>query len=216
MADEQGREIVDLRNERGEATQYETVASRLYRFREVAKYRDDFALLSEIIKDDGDSIVIKATIGFYSPTGTLIPVATGHSETFRDDQSEINRTATMEVTETSAWGRALAAFGFGSPLGLATQDEVNKAKDRAKELKQLDGRANGHLVELQNAAKKGMKELGLIWNGMSKADRKPVSKYMAKLRIQAAEVDDGKATTEAGRDDTKGVRGNASERGDVD
>ena len=207
MADEQGREIVDLRNERGEARQYETVASRLARFR--AAY-PDHALLSTVFKDDGDSIAVKAQVGFYLPTGQLVILAEGHAQEFHDS-STINRTACMENAETSAWGRALAAFGFASPVSVASADEIEKAQRRERELKQLDGRANGHLVMLQNAAKQGMKALGEVWNGLSKADRKPVSKYMAKLRIQAEAVD-GKAETEEGRTDETRVHRNAPER----
>ena len=212
MAEEQ-REVVDLRNERGESRQYETVASRLARFRSMERYHD-FALMTEIIKDDGDSIAVKATIGFYLPSGNFCTLATGHAQEWHDS-SEINRTACMENAETSAWGRALAAFGFASPLGIASDDEVKKAQRREKDLKELDGRANGHLVMLQNAAKQGMKALGEVWNGLSKADRKPVSKYMAKLRIQAEAVD-GKAETGEGRTDETRVHRNAPERDSVD
>lgn len=207
------REVVELRNEHGEVLEYETVASRMARFR---RQYPDHALLSEVIKDDGDSIAFKAKIGFYLPTGAFVLLAEGHSETFRNDRSVINRTATMEVTETSAWGRALAAFGFASANSLATADEIAKAKDREADLKEQDKREPGMLVVLQNAAKQGTKELKRVWEQeLTNPDRKACGKYMAKLKA-TAEKSDGKAETEAGRANASGVHRNAPERGELD
>lgn len=184
MSEEQQREVVDLKNERGEIRQYETVASRLARFRE--KF-PNYTLRTEVFKDDGDSVAIKATIGFYATDGAFCVLAEGHSEEFRGSSS-INSTACMENAETSAWGRALAAFGFGSPTGIASAEEVDKAKRREKELSDV---APGVLVLLQNAAKQGVKALVKEWEGLKRIDRDACAPYMAKLKREAQQVDRG-------------------------
>ena len=180
------REVVELHNERGEARQYETVASRLARFR--AAY-PDHALLSTVFKDDGDSIAVKAQIGWYIPSGQLLILAEGHAQEFHDS-STINRTACMENAETSAWGRALAAFGFASPISIASADEVEKAQRRQRD---LDERAPGVLVILQNAAKQGIKALVAAWEELKESDRAACSNYMPKLKAEAKKVDREKA-----------------------
>lgn len=183
MSEEQKdeREIVGLKNERGEVRQYETVASRLARFR--AQY-PDHALLSQVIKDDGNSIAFKAQIGFYLPTGAFVLLAEGHAQEFHDS-STINRTACMENAETSAWGRALAALGFASPTSVASADEVEKAQRRERDLSE---REPGVLVILQNAAKQGTKALVDAWGELSEADRTSCINYMPKLKAQAKKV----------------------------
>lgn len=183
MSEEQKleREVVGLTNERGEVRQYETVASRLARFR--AQY-PGYTLRAEIIKDDGDSIQVKATIGFYTERDFFVVLAEGHSQEFWSS-SAINRTSCVEVAETSAWGRALAAFGFGSPTGVASADEVEKAQRRERDLSE---REPGVLVILQNAAKQGTKALVDAWGELSEADRTSCINYMPKLKAQAKKV----------------------------
>lgn len=185
MTEEQ-REVVGLTNERGETRQYETVASRLARFRAA---HPAHALRSEVLRDDGDSFVVKAQIGFYTESDFFCVLAEGHSEEFRS-ASTINRTSALEVAETSAWGRALAAFGFGSPVSIASADEVEKAQRRERELKDQDAKEPGTLILLQNAALGGTVALQEAWmNELTKRDRHDCSKYMNNLKKQAAKVD---------------------------
>ena len=185
MTEEQ-REVIGLQNERGETRQYETVASRLARFR---ASNPAHALRSEILRDDGDSFVVKAQIGFYTESDFFCVLAEGHSEEFRS-ASTINRTSALEVAETSAWGRALAAFGFASPVSIASADEVEKAQRRERELKDQDEKEPGTLILLQNAAKNGTDALQEVWlNELTKRDRHACSKYMNTLKRQAAKAD---------------------------
>lgn len=99
--------------------EYETVASRVSRFRE--EYKFDYSIETEIVSIDDIQVVIKATIK--DKDGRV--VATGHAEEKRN-ASTINRTSALENCETSAIGRCLASFGF---LGteFATADEVAQA-----------------------------------------------------------------------------------------
>lgn len=98
--------------------EYETVASRVQRFRET--YKQDYGIITEIVSVDDERVVMKASIGI----GTDV-IATGYAEE-RRDASSINKTSALENCETSAIGRALAAFGMAG-TEYATADEVAQA-----------------------------------------------------------------------------------------
>ena len=98
--------------------EYQTVALR------VQMFRDSFpghTLESEVVHRDSDCVVMKARIA--DETGRTL--ATGHAEEDRKS-SQINKTSALENAETSAIGRALAAFGFGG-TEFATANEVENA-----------------------------------------------------------------------------------------
>lgn len=105
--------IVNIRGK-----QYETVALRVHKFREA---KPTLSLVTEVLHRDVDCVVMKATI--VDEQGRVL--ATGHAEEFRK-ASEINRTSALENCETSAIGRALAAYGFGG-TEFASADEVARA-----------------------------------------------------------------------------------------
>lgn len=110
--------------------QYQTVALRVSTFREK---HPDFTLQTEIVTRDADCVVMKATI--VNESGRVI--ATGHSEEYRQ-ASTINKTSALENAETSAIGRALAAFGLGG-TEFATADEVANAIQQQGSIKPTDG-----------------------------------------------------------------------------
>lgn len=97
--------------------EYETVASRVKRFRDECK---GLSIETELIFHDTDKVIIKATI-----KDGLQVRASGHAEEVRK-ASKINQTSAIENCETSAIGRALACFGY---LGteFASADEVVNA-----------------------------------------------------------------------------------------
>lgn len=97
---------------------YETVALRVKKFREA---NPKFTLSTEVLHRDAEIVVMKASI--LDEAGRLI--STGHSEEKRS-ASTINKTSALENAETSAIGRALAAFGLGG-TEFATADEVANA-----------------------------------------------------------------------------------------
>jgi hypothetical protein len=103
---------------------YETVASRVVRFREET---DPFwCIATEIVHRDEEVVVMKASI--YDGAGVL--KATGHSEEKRAS-SQINKTSALENAETSAIGRALAALGYVG-TEFASADEVANAIGQQK------------------------------------------------------------------------------------
>jgi len=105
--------IVDIRGK-----QYETVALRVQKFRAA---HPDKSLTTEMIVRDDECVVMRAVIS--AEDGRVL--ATGHSEEYRK-ASQINRTSALENAETSAIGRALAAYGFGG-TEFATANEVANA-----------------------------------------------------------------------------------------
>jgi hypothetical protein len=109
---------------------YETVASRVGRFREA---HPDWTLETEIVTRDPEVVVMKAYIR--DDKGRLI--STGHAEEVRES-STINKTSALENAETSAIGRALAALGMGG-TEFASADEVANAIRKQGVHKPSDG-----------------------------------------------------------------------------
>lgn len=111
--------IVNIRGK-----EYQTVALRVQLFRD--KHPEHGLNTSVVVRDD-DCVVVRAEI--LDPAGRCI--ATGHAEEYRKT-SQINRTSALENAETSAIGRALAAFGMGG-TEFASANEVQNAIHQQRE-----------------------------------------------------------------------------------
>lgn len=98
--------------------EYETVASRVNRFRET--YGVDMTIMTRIVKIDADECIVEASI--LNEQSRII--ANGHAQEFRI-ASQINKTSYVENCETSAIGRALAAFGIGGTEFASANEVVN-------------------------------------------------------------------------------------------
>ena len=105
--------------------EYKTVAERVAAFREVSA---DLTIETEIVLWEGDDVIVRASI---SDNGKLI--ATGLAHEVRGS-TNINKTSHVENCETSAIGRALAAFGLGG-TEYASADEVANAIAQQNEAK---------------------------------------------------------------------------------
>jgi hypothetical protein len=103
--------------------EYQTVALRVKNFREK---HSAYSLTTEIVSRDAECVVMRAVIS--DDQGRVI--STGHSEE-RRGSTQINKTSALENAETSAIGRALAAFGLGG-TEFATADEVANAIGQQK------------------------------------------------------------------------------------
>src|ERR1700676_4993911 len=122
-------ETVAIQNERGETRQYETVASRLMRFREKYPTAD---IMTSIIELNDEKVIMRCEISMSfesNPGFEWHTVSRGHAEEYRCD-GEINQTSALENCETSALGRALAFLGFGSANSIASAEEVIGAKKK--------------------------------------------------------------------------------------
>ena len=102
--------------------QYETVAHRVWRFRqEHSKY----GVETELLTDPGAANIVVMRAVITDDNGRIL--ATGHAEEVYGS-TNINKTSALENCETSAIGRALAALGFISESdSFASADEVQNA-----------------------------------------------------------------------------------------
>ena len=95
---------------------YVTVAERLRDFR---NDYPNYSLISDLIEFDANYCVVKATI--MNEEGRVI--ATGLD--FEDRaNSNINKVSFVQNAETSAWGRALANFGYGTEEAVTSAEEL--------------------------------------------------------------------------------------------
>jgi hypothetical protein len=101
--------------------EYETVASRVQKFRTDKEIGRDYSIATEIVTANEKLVIMKATIK--NKEDRII--ATGYAEENRDS-SVINKTSALENCETSAIGRALANFGMAG-TEYASADEVANA-----------------------------------------------------------------------------------------
>ena len=114
--------------------QYATVDARVAAFWELYPQG---SITTELLEDDGDRCVFKAT----AYDGDRCSLATGHAFEVRG-ASNINKTSYIENCETSAVGRALGFLGIGSNGSIASADEVKNAieqqvKSPAEELAEM-------------------------------------------------------------------------------
>ncbi len=98
---------------------YSQVSTRISVFR---KYYPDASIVTKILHDDEQKVVVQATI---SIGGNIL--STGLSEEFRND-GFINSTSALENSETSAIGRALAGLSLFAENGeYSSSNEVVNA-----------------------------------------------------------------------------------------
>jgi len=102
---------------------YITVADRIVAFK--TKYPEG-TLQSVLLHHDNERVVMKG-LAFRTPDDPCPGV--GHAEEVRA-ASHVNKSSAMENAETSAWGRALAALGFGVRKNgaIASREEVDKVE----------------------------------------------------------------------------------------
>lgn len=114
--------------------QYRTVAERINLFYErFGKMHTQ--IITEIVKDDGNIIQVKATINVdrRDKDDSVSLLGTGYAE---EDRSKgmINSTSALENCETSAIGRALASIGLGGEE-YASANEVENARHQQEQKK---------------------------------------------------------------------------------
>ena len=115
--------------------QYRTVAERINLFYE--RYgKMHTQIITEIVKDDGNIIQVKATINVddrRDSNNAISLLGTGYAEEDRS-KGRINSTSALENCETSAIGRALASIGLGGEE-YASANEVENAIHQQKQKK---------------------------------------------------------------------------------
>jgi len=115
--------------------QYRTVAERINLFYErFGKMHTQ--IITEIVKDDGNIIQVKATINVddrRDRNNAISLLGTGYAEEDRS-KGRINSTSALENCETSAIGRALASIGLGGEE-YASANEVENARHQQEQKK---------------------------------------------------------------------------------
>jgi hypothetical protein len=103
---------------------YEPVAARIGRF-----WADhpNGAIHSELVFDDGERVVMKATV--YFDRSQMMPAAVDYAEEILTERG-VNSTSRIENCSTSAQGRALAAAGYASTdwTKKASREEMAKVQ----------------------------------------------------------------------------------------
>lgn len=112
---------------------YEPVASRVERFRESYP---SYGVVTKIISN-GDQIVMKAAIKDENER----VISTGYAEEERG-KGNINESSALENCETSAIGRALAAFGYTGGEYASADEVANAVGAQSKETNGDDSTIN--------------------------------------------------------------------------
>ena len=99
--------------------EYKTVALRVQEFR--AKH-PNWSITTQILNNGADEIIIRAKI--LNAVGKVKSTGIAHE---KKETSAINKTSYVENCETSAIGRALAAFGMAGTDEFASADEMSEA-----------------------------------------------------------------------------------------
>ena len=175
--------------------EYATVASRVGIFR---RHFPSYSIVTDIVVDDEQRVVIKASI--FDESEKIL--ATGYAEEIRG-QGVINTTSAIENAETSAIGRALAAFGLiggeyasSFEVGNAIQKQSLMQNDDHQDVKTIVQQENDKLKEAdlsvyiqdglliiqgKTFGKQNLiKKLGYKWNPSKKVWYKPIFKALDK------------------------------------
>lgn len=108
--------------------EYVEVNERLKAFRTCEEFVG-YTMESSVLKFDGNSILIKASIK--NDKGIIVAEGLALEE---KEGSVINKTSFVENAETSAWGRALGCLGIGIDKAVASKDEVQNAISRQQSI----------------------------------------------------------------------------------
>lgn len=185
--------------------EYQTVAYRVHKFREE---NPNHTIETQLITQDDEKVIMKALI----LDGDKL-LATGYAEEIRD-ASHINKTSALEVAETSAIGRALAALGLAG-TEYASADEVAGAISQQKIKEAL-----GYIVAHNDAWKRHKDSIYAIqgfvdeqnlaaaweaWNEIPEDDRKALK--IAPTKGGWMRKEDKEALAQAAKEDFDPERG---------
>lgn len=115
--------------------EYMMVNERIGKLHE--KYGNSVSVETEIVSDDEQSIIIKATISVrnFTEDGVIThQTFTGHAQEYKNS-TQINTTSAYENCETSAVGRACAMLNIGAETSISSAEEVQTAIHQQKQTK---------------------------------------------------------------------------------
>ena len=149
---------IDMINMKGK--DYAMVPERVTAFRKL--FPEGF-IVTEIISNDGTTILMKATAGYYREDGTQAILGTGLAQEVRG-KGLVNSTSHIENCETSAVGRALGFLGLGlNGGGICSAEELANAvvaqRQQTEDFEQLKKDIEaGKLSEMQKEIRKLRKD----------------------------------------------------------
>lgn len=120
--------MIDMRGK-----DYAMVPERVTAFRKL--YPEGF-ITTEIISNDGQTVLMQAKAGYYLDTGVPVILGTGFAQEVKG-KGMVNSTSHIENCETSAVGRALGFMGLGiNGGGICSAEELANAVTAQKQMKE--------------------------------------------------------------------------------
>lgn len=144
---------------------YETVASRVKRFREDTDPLEEFnyGIQTELLKVDDKECIIRASVKIWQPGSEPFEIGSGYAHE-TTTSTGVNSTSALENCETSAIGRALASLGYlGTEYASANEVQNARAREAAATpgtvpAGQLSGIATQKQVKMIDDKKKALQE----------------------------------------------------------
>jgi hypothetical protein len=143
-------------------------------------------IITEIIVDDGQRIVIRAEL--YADICDAVPTTTGYAEEIRGS-SMVNKTSALENCETSAIGRALANYQYQGSRKRASLEEMVKVYRQGQEPQTTTNAPQAAQPRTQTIGSSGepptAKQLGMLraknWEGAVPATKREASELIDRL-----------------------------------
>ena len=116
---------------------YAMVPERVTAFRKL--YPEGF-IRTEIVSNDGTTVLMKSTVGYYAEDGREIVLSSGFAQEVKG-RGLVNGTSHIENCETSAVGRALGMIGLGiNGGGICSAEELANAITAQNQMKEEEKR----------------------------------------------------------------------------
>jgi hypothetical protein len=140
-------------------------------------------IITEIIVDDGQRIVIRAEL--YADIGDTVSTTTGFAEEIRGS-SMVNKTSALENCETSAIGRALANYQYQGSKKRASLEEMVKVYRQGEQPQTTTNAAPARTQALGSSSEPPTaKQLGMLraknWEGAVPATKREASELIDRL-----------------------------------
>jgi hypothetical protein len=140
-------------------------------------------IITEIVVDDGQRIVIRAEL--YADIADTVPTTTGYAEEIRGS-SMVNKTSALENCETSAIGRALANYQYQGSKKRASLEEMVKVYRQGQEPQTTTNAAPARTQSLGSSSEPPTaKQLGMLraknWEGAAPTTKREASEIIDRL-----------------------------------
>ena len=171
----------------GKKTNYAMVPQRVKAFRML--YPDGF-ITTQIISNDGTTILMQASAGYYNERGEMVVLGTGFAQEIRG-KGMVNSTSHIENCETSAVGRALGFIALGiDGGGICSAEELvnaitaqNQMKQEEKEKKERENEQIRNLNRQNPGIVNSVPEVDKDKNAIATAFASHMNEFMERFGI---------------------------------